>query len=62
LKKAHIPYILDCHLQTDAVPDLDPAYYLGADVDPDPAFHFDEDPDPFPDPDSMRAGWYRNMG
>jgi hypothetical protein len=28
LKKAHIPYILACHLQ----------------IDPDPAYHFDADP------------------
>ncbi len=33
LKKAHIPYILACHLQIDAVPV------------PDPAYHFDADPD-----------------
>ncbi len=35
LKKAHIPYILACHLQPDADPD--PV--------PDPACHFDADPD-----------------
>jgi hypothetical protein len=33
LKKAHIPYILACHLQIDSDPD------------PDPAYHFDADPD-----------------
>ncbi len=33
LKKAHISYILACHLQIDADPD------------PDPAYHFDADPD-----------------
>jgi hypothetical protein len=53
LKKAHIAYatfwLVIC--KTDTVPDLDPAYYLGADADPDPAFHFDADPDPYPDSD-----------
>ncbi len=57
VKLAHIPYILACHLQTDA----DPAYHFDADKDPDPAnyydayadldpttFQFDEDPDPDP--------------
>ncbi len=49
LKKAHIPYILACHLQSDVDPDQ--AYPF--DVDPDPDFylmrmwiHTDPDPDP----------------
>ena len=37
LKLAHIPYILDCHLQIDADPDPD------FDADPDPTLHFDVD-------------------
>jgi hypothetical protein len=44
LKKAHIPYILACHLQTDADPDPvpDPAYHFlfDADADPDPQHCF----------------------
>jgi hypothetical protein len=36
----HIPYILVCHMQIDADPDL--AYYF--DADPDPTFQFDVDP------------------
>ncbi len=39
LKKAHIPYILACHLP------------IGVDPVPDPAYHFDADPDADPDPD-----------
>ncbi len=44
LKKAHIPYILACHLQIDADLEPDPAY-------PDPTFylmriHTDPDADP----------------
>jgi hypothetical protein len=37
LKLAHIPYVLVCHLQIDADPDLvpDPAYRCDADPDPD---------------------------
>jgi hypothetical protein len=35
LKKAHIPYILACHLQIDADPVPDPAYHFYADTDPD---------------------------
>jgi hypothetical protein len=35
LKKAHIPYILACHLQIDADPVPDPAYLFDADPDPD---------------------------
>jgi hypothetical protein len=35
LKYAHIPYILACHLQIDADPDLNPAYHFDADPDPD---------------------------
>jgi hypothetical protein len=33
LRKAHIPYILACHLQIDADPD--PAYHFDAKTDPD---------------------------
>jgi hypothetical protein len=40
LKKAHIPYILACHLQIDANPD--PV--------PDPDYHFDANPVADPDP------------
>ncbi len=42
LKKAHIPYILACHLQIDEDPDS--AYHFDADRDPDPIFQFDVDP------------------
>jgi hypothetical protein len=42
LKKAHILYILVCHLQIDANPY--PAYHFAADPDPDPTFQFDADP------------------
>jgi hypothetical protein len=44
----HIPHILACHLQIEAVPDPDPdpAYHFDADLDPDPAYPFDSDPDP----------------
>ncbi len=35
LKYAHIPYVLACHLQTDADPIPDPAYHFDADPDPD---------------------------
>jgi hypothetical protein len=35
LKSAHIPFILDCHLQIDADPVPDLAYYFDADPDPD---------------------------
>ncbi len=34
-KKAHIPYILTCHLRIDADPVPDPAYHVDADPDPD---------------------------
>jgi hypothetical protein len=37
-KSAHIPYILACHLQTDA--DADPAYHVDEDPDPDPTLKF----------------------
>jgi hypothetical protein len=37
---AHIPYVLACHLQTDA--------------DPDPAYHFDADPATDPGYQMMR--------
>jgi hypothetical protein len=45
-------YTLACHLQIDADPDPDPAYYFVAntdpgdhlDPDPDPTFQFDADP------------------
>jgi hypothetical protein len=37
---------LACHLQIDADPYPDPAYYFDADRDLDPAFQFDADPDP----------------
>ena len=40
----HIPYILACHLQIDAVPDPDLASHFHE--DPDPGYHFDADPDP----------------
>jgi hypothetical protein len=53
LKKAHIPYILACHLQIDT--DQDPDTACRFEAEPDPAYHFDADPDPtFPfdaDPD-----------
>ncbi len=39
-KQAHILYILACHLQINADPDL--AYHLN--VDPDPNFQSDADP------------------
>jgi hypothetical protein len=49
--RAHIPYILSCHLQDpdpayhfEADPDLNPPYHF--DVDPHPTFQFDADPDP----------------
>ncbi len=49
-KQAYIPYILTCHLQIDADPDLDPAYHFDAveDPNPDPTFQFDADPDADP--------------
>jgi hypothetical protein len=34
LKQAHIPFILACHLQIDAVPDPDPVHQYDADPDP----------------------------
>ncbi len=37
LKQAHIPYILACHLETDADPDQ--AYHLDADPDPQHCVH-----------------------
>ncbi len=40
---AHIPYILACHLQIDADPDLADHFDADADLDPDPAYHFNED-------------------
>jgi hypothetical protein len=41
LKQAHIPYILNFHLQMDKDPD--PTYHF-AEADTDPAYHVDEDP------------------
>ncbi len=35
-KKAHISYVLPCHLQLDADPD--PVYHTDADPDPDTSF------------------------
>jgi hypothetical protein len=37
---------LACHLQIDANPDPDPAFYFDAEPDPDPSHHFGADPDP----------------
>ncbi len=34
-----------CHLQIDADPDPDPAYYFDADPEPDSNFQFNADPD-----------------
>ena len=34
LKEACIPYILSCHLQTDADPDPEPAHHFDAYADP----------------------------
>ncbi len=44
LKYAYILYILACHLQIDAYPDL--AYHFDADPDTEPTLQFDADPDP----------------
>ncbi len=49
LNLAHIPYILACHLQIDAVPDPSYDFDLDPDADPDPDFYLMADADKDPD-------------
>jgi hypothetical protein len=70
LIEAHFPYILACHLQTDADPDPFPAISICCGPETDPAFLVEADPDPDPhhtfqfdaDRDRDLQHWFRTSG